>query len=153
MGRTACTEPQCLYKGALYLYLYHDWVYFFCVCIHAISIIAPNISCVKRCSILLLCPTQNKGVPRSLYPSVYGTSAYSKRVCELINAFKFDEVGVPRHVSVNGVFSPRADLGSCLLRFVWGKWFVDSPLNNSISNESRLSELDGSNVSYRCNNC
>ena len=20
MGRTACTEPQCLYKGALYLY-------------------------------------------------------------------------------------------------------------------------------------
>jgi hypothetical protein len=23
MGRTACTEPQCLYKGALYLYLYY----------------------------------------------------------------------------------------------------------------------------------
>jgi len=22
MGRTACTEPQCLYKGALYLYLH-----------------------------------------------------------------------------------------------------------------------------------
>ena len=22
MGSTACTEPQCLYKGALYLYLY-----------------------------------------------------------------------------------------------------------------------------------
>ena len=22
VGRTACTEPQCLYKGALYLYLY-----------------------------------------------------------------------------------------------------------------------------------
>jgi len=22
MGHTACTEPQCLYKGALYLYLY-----------------------------------------------------------------------------------------------------------------------------------
>jgi hypothetical protein len=22
MGRIACTEPQCLYKGALYLYLY-----------------------------------------------------------------------------------------------------------------------------------
>jgi len=22
MGRTACTEPQCMYKGALYLYLY-----------------------------------------------------------------------------------------------------------------------------------
>jgi hypothetical protein len=22
MGRTTCTEPQCLYKGALYLYLY-----------------------------------------------------------------------------------------------------------------------------------
>jgi hypothetical protein len=22
MGRTACTESQCLYKGALYLYLY-----------------------------------------------------------------------------------------------------------------------------------
>ena len=21
MGRTACTEPQCLYKGAIYLYL------------------------------------------------------------------------------------------------------------------------------------
>ena len=21
MGRTACTEPQCLYKGELYLYL------------------------------------------------------------------------------------------------------------------------------------
>jgi len=24
MGRTACTEPQCLYKGALYLYLFSD---------------------------------------------------------------------------------------------------------------------------------
>jgi len=23
MGRTACTEPQCLYKGALYPYLSH----------------------------------------------------------------------------------------------------------------------------------
>jgi len=22
MGRTVCTEPQCLYKGALYRYLY-----------------------------------------------------------------------------------------------------------------------------------
>jgi hypothetical protein len=22
MGRTACTDPQCLYKGALYLYHY-----------------------------------------------------------------------------------------------------------------------------------
>jgi len=22
MGRTACTEPQCLYKGVLYFYLY-----------------------------------------------------------------------------------------------------------------------------------
>jgi len=22
MDRTACTEPQCLYKGAFYLYLY-----------------------------------------------------------------------------------------------------------------------------------
>jgi hypothetical protein len=22
MGRTACTEPQCLYNGALYLYFY-----------------------------------------------------------------------------------------------------------------------------------
>jgi hypothetical protein len=22
MGRTACTEPQCLYKGDLYLYLF-----------------------------------------------------------------------------------------------------------------------------------
>ena len=24
MGRTACTEPQCLYKGALYLTFYKD---------------------------------------------------------------------------------------------------------------------------------
>jgi len=24
MGRTACTEPQCLYKGTLYLYLLTD---------------------------------------------------------------------------------------------------------------------------------
>ena len=23
MGHTACTEPQCLYKGALYLYLFY----------------------------------------------------------------------------------------------------------------------------------
>jgi len=23
MGRTACTEPQCMYKGALYLLLHH----------------------------------------------------------------------------------------------------------------------------------
>jgi len=26
MGRTACTQPQCLYKGALYLYIY---IYFY----------------------------------------------------------------------------------------------------------------------------
>ena len=25
MSRTACTEPQCLYKGALYLYLLVLW--------------------------------------------------------------------------------------------------------------------------------
>jgi hypothetical protein len=25
MGRTACTEPQCLYKGALYLTLFLVW--------------------------------------------------------------------------------------------------------------------------------
>ena len=25
MGRTACTEPQCLYNGALYLYLYSPY--------------------------------------------------------------------------------------------------------------------------------
>ena len=30
---------------------------------------------------------------------------------------------------------------------------MDIPLNNSASDESRLSVLDGSNVSYRCNNC
>jgi len=26
MGRTACTEPQCLYNGDLYLYLLHLFV-------------------------------------------------------------------------------------------------------------------------------
>jgi len=26
-GRTACTEPQCLYKGALYLYLYEGYMF------------------------------------------------------------------------------------------------------------------------------
>jgi len=26
MGRTACTEPQCQYKGDLYLYLYFKYV-------------------------------------------------------------------------------------------------------------------------------
>jgi len=26
MGRTACTEPQCLYKGDLYLYLFKQEV-------------------------------------------------------------------------------------------------------------------------------
>jgi len=25
MGRTACTEPQCLYKGDLYLYLFKHY--------------------------------------------------------------------------------------------------------------------------------
>ena len=34
MDRTACTEPQCLYKGALYLFTYtktnvHSWPYLF----------------------------------------------------------------------------------------------------------------------------
>jgi len=28
MGRTACTEPQCLYKGALYLYLLYNVICF-----------------------------------------------------------------------------------------------------------------------------
>jgi hypothetical protein len=27
MGRTACTQPQCLYRGALYLYLYLNQVF------------------------------------------------------------------------------------------------------------------------------
>jgi len=73
------------------------------------------------CSTLLSCLIRNTGVPRSLYPSVYNTTSYGMRVCELINAFKFDDVLVPCHASVNGVFSPRADLGSCLLRFAWRK--------------------------------
>jgi len=31
LGRTACTEPQCLYKGALYLYtLYRNQIFFVC---------------------------------------------------------------------------------------------------------------------------
>ena len=33
MGRTACTEPQCLYKGALYLF-YHITSYLFGVWHH-----------------------------------------------------------------------------------------------------------------------
>jgi len=28
MGRTACTEPQCLYRGDLYLYLYLTLYYY-----------------------------------------------------------------------------------------------------------------------------
>ena len=36
MGRTACTEPQCLYNGALYLYLIY-------VCIHTHTYIYTNI--------------------------------------------------------------------------------------------------------------
>ena len=28
MGRTTCTEPQCLYKGDLYLYLYTNFNFF-----------------------------------------------------------------------------------------------------------------------------
>ena len=31
MGRTACTEPQCLYKGALYLYLMYIHTYVICL--------------------------------------------------------------------------------------------------------------------------
>jgi hypothetical protein len=30
MGRTACTEPQCLYKGDIYLYLYAFFVFLHC---------------------------------------------------------------------------------------------------------------------------
>ena len=30
MGRTACTEPQCLYKGAIYLTYRASCVYFYC---------------------------------------------------------------------------------------------------------------------------
>jgi hypothetical protein len=30
MGCTACTEPQCMYKGALYLLLYHQ-IYIYCL--------------------------------------------------------------------------------------------------------------------------
>ena len=66
--------------------------FFFCVCFHVISIIAPNISCVKCCNVLLRRPTRNKGFPRSSYPSVRSTVAYGKSVCELINAFKFDDI-------------------------------------------------------------
>ena len=35
MGRTACTEPQCLYKGALYLYLIIIFLFFFLRCLAA----------------------------------------------------------------------------------------------------------------------
>jgi hypothetical protein len=27
MGHMACTEPQCLYKGALYLYFYEAFIF------------------------------------------------------------------------------------------------------------------------------
>lgn len=114
---------------------------------------------MKSCSLAICCPTRNKGFPRSFPLSLYSTISYGKRVCALINAFKVDGVRVPRHVSVNGVFSPRADMGCCLLSPVWGNLFVDSPLNKNMSDESLLSEsvykpkkpTQGSNV--KCSRC
>jgi hypothetical protein len=29
MGRTACTEPQCLYKGALHIFYYYYYYYYY----------------------------------------------------------------------------------------------------------------------------
>jgi hypothetical protein len=31
LGHTACTEPQCLYKGALYLFLLAKWIRWFTI--------------------------------------------------------------------------------------------------------------------------
>jgi len=49
MGRTACTEPQCLYKGALYLYLYLCYL-FGPYCLYRASV--P----VQRCTLPLPIP-------------------------------------------------------------------------------------------------
>jgi len=44
MGRTACTEPQCLYKGALYLFFY---------CVITTNLLqTPSVSS-KQCGIIL----------------------------------------------------------------------------------------------------
>jgi hypothetical protein len=37
MGRTACTEPQCLYKGALYLLPYHQ-IYIYCLIRNSVTV-------------------------------------------------------------------------------------------------------------------
>ena len=34
MGLTACTEPQCLYKGDLYLYLTYFYIYEVTILVH-----------------------------------------------------------------------------------------------------------------------
>jgi len=44
MGLTACIEPQCLYKGALYLLLYiYIYIYIY-ICIYTRALVANNIA-------------------------------------------------------------------------------------------------------------
>ena len=64
MGRTACTEPQCLYKGDLYIYLYfialekksrnheHEFVHFYGRNTHMKCIHLMGIRKLKFCNVL-----------------------------------------------------------------------------------------------------
>jgi len=53
MGRTACTGPQCLYMGALYLYLYHNLFKSLSVRDDLLPIVANLYSNVVACHVLV----------------------------------------------------------------------------------------------------
>jgi len=66
MGRTACTEPQCLYKGALYLTFYvfrHYCVVF------------------RELVVLIILNTESQ--------------KEKKRICEILNSITNDCVDIP----------------------------------------------------------
>jgi hypothetical protein len=58
MGRTACTEPQCLYRGALYL------VYLWYVLCHKYASIHLNPTYLSACALsCLLCFKSSSSIP------------------------------------------------------------------------------------------
>jgi len=63
MDRTACTEPQCLYKGALYLYLY---LYLYRDHMHEVT--SSLLTVFYHMYENLNLKTSNIGIDLSLYP-------------------------------------------------------------------------------------
>ena len=78
MGRTACTEPQCLYKGELYLYLLHTNYSCSYIWFHAIGLLQFAATAPYQCLLTLCFVLSYTGIRNSISAHRYEGNSISK---------------------------------------------------------------------------